>query len=149
MTLPYLFDPAELLPRIQLYRDALAVAGHDPSSREVLGKFHIYVADSAAAARNEAGPYLANYYDVAKAHRDGQLEGVESLRSFDTQLARGSIIAGNPAHCISAIRTWVDRLGLTAISGTFHFGGMPQELAIANIRRFARDVMPAFPPSRG
>lgn len=148
MTLPYLYDPAELLPRIQLYRDALAGAGHDPATREVLGKFHIYVADSAAAARAEAAPYLANYYDVANAHRAGQLEGVESLRSFDTQLARGSIIAGDPAACIEAIRTWVERLGLTVISGNFHFGGMPQALALRNLRRFAQEVMPAFVPPR-
>jgi len=144
MTLPYLYDPAELLPRIQLYREALAGAGHDPATREVLGKFHIYVAQSAAAARDEAGPYLANYYDIASAHRGGQMEGVESLRSYDTQLARGSIIAGDPAHCIAAIRSWVDRLGLTAITGNFYFGGMPPKLAVQSIRRFAEAVMPAF-----
>jgi hypothetical protein len=31
---------------------------------------------------------------------------------------------------------------LTAISGTFHFGGLPQELALKNIRLFAEKVMP-------
>ena len=35
-------------------------------------------------------------------------------------------------------------LGLTVVSGTFYFGGLPQELALRNIRRFAEEVMPAF-----
>jgi hypothetical protein len=30
------------------------------------------------------------------------------------------------------------------MSGTFHFGGMPQEMALRNIRAFAEKVVPAF-----
>ena len=33
---------------------------------------------------------------------------------------------------------------LTVVSGTFYFGGMPQEMALHNIRRFATEVMPVF-----
>jgi len=35
-------------------------------------------------------------------------------------------------------------VGLTAISGTFHFGGMPHEMAMKNIRLFADKVLPKF-----
>jgi hypothetical protein len=42
------------------------------------------------------------------------------------------------------IRCWRDALGLIIISGTFSFGGMPQEMALRNIRSFAEEVMPAF-----
>jgi hypothetical protein len=35
-------------------------------------------------------------------------------------------------------------LGLTGISETFYFGGMPQEMALRNIRCFATEVIPAF-----
>ena len=34
--------------------------------------------------------------------------------------------------------------GLTAVSGTFYFGGLPQEIVLWNIRRLAEEVMPAF-----
>ncbi len=144
MTLPYLYDPAETHARINLYREATAGAGHDLAAKEVLGKFHVYVSESAAAARDEAGPFLSNYYDLANAREGGKMEGVAALRSFDTQLARGSIIAGDPARCIDNLNFWIERLGLTTISGNFHFGGMPQELALKNIRLFAEKVMPAF-----
>jgi hypothetical protein len=35
-------------------------------------------------------------------------------------------------------------VGLTVISGTFHFGGMPQDMAMKNIRLFADKVLPEF-----
>jgi len=60
------------------------------------------------------------------------------------QIARGNVIAGEPQRCIDIIRRWRDALGLTVVSGTFYFGGMPQEMALRNIRRFAAEVMPAF-----
>lgn len=53
-------------------------------------------------------------------------------------------MAGEPQRCIDIIRRWRDALGLTIISGTFYFGGMPQEMALRNIRPFAAEVMPAF-----
>ena len=54
------------------------------------------------------------------------------------------MIAGDPQRCIDIIRRWRDALGLTVVSGTFYFGGMPQEMALRNISRFAKEVMPAF-----
>jgi hypothetical protein len=54
------------------------------------------------------------------------------------------VIAGDPQRCVDTIHKWRDSVGLTAISGTFHFGGMPQELAMKNIRLFAEKVMPQF-----
>ena len=47
LTLPYMYEPTVLRTSIGHYREALVQAGHDPSTREVLGKFHIYVTDSA------------------------------------------------------------------------------------------------------
>jgi alkanesulfonate monooxygenase SsuD/methylene tetrahydromethanopterin reductase-like flavin-dependent oxidoreductase (luciferase family) len=117
-------------------------AGHDPFTREVLGKFHIYVADSARAAVEEAGPYLHNYWAIADAQHSGRA-AARPIQAAE-QIARGNIIAGEPQRCIDIIRHWRDALGLTVVSGTFYFGGMPQEMALRNIRRFAEEVMPAF-----
>lgn len=52
-------------------------------------------------------------------------------------------MAGEPQRYIDLIRHWRGGLGLTIVSGTFYFGGMPQKMALANIRRFADEVMPA------
>ena len=51
---------------------------------------------------------------------------------------------GDPQRCINLIRRWRDALGLTVVSGTFYFGGMPQEMALRNIRHFAAEVLTAF-----
>ncbi len=68
--------------------------------------------------------------------------GQLALRDVRTQLAGGFAIAGDPERCIDVIQKWRDEVGLTTISGTFHFGGLPQELALKNIRLFAEKVMP-------
>jgi natural product biosynthesis luciferase-like monooxygenase protein len=142
LTLPYMYEPEVLQKSIDHYREALVQAGYDPSTREVLGKFHIYVTDSAPAAVAEAGPYLHNYWTLADVQHLGRAAATRTQAA--DQIARGNVIAGEPQRCIDLIRRWRNALGLTVVSGTFYFGGMPQEMALRNIRRFAAEVMPAF-----
>src|SRR5262249_48539803 len=142
LTLPYMYEPDVLRNSIDHYREALVQAGHDPATREVLGKFHIYVTDSERAAVAEAGSYLHNYWRVADAQHPGRT-AARRLQAAE-QVARGNVIAGDPQRCIDLIQRWRDALGLTVVSGTFYFGGMQQEVALRNIRRFAAEVMPAF-----
>jgi alkanesulfonate monooxygenase SsuD/methylene tetrahydromethanopterin reductase-like flavin-dependent oxidoreductase (luciferase family) len=142
LTLPYMYEPQILRTSIGHYREALVQAGHDPSTREVLGKFHIYVTDSVRAAVEEAGPYLYNYWAVADAQHP-EHAAARPIQAAE-QIARRNVIAGEPQRCIDTIRRWRDALGLTVVSGTFYFGGMPQEMALQNIHRFAAEVMPAF-----
>lgn len=148
MTLPYLYREPHVLPGlVRVYRESLAKAGHDPRRREILGKFHIYVAESFERALDEAAPYLANYLDVHAAvdpERDRKSEGFLMVRDVKTQLERGFAIAGDPERCIDVIHRWREQVGLTTLTGTFYFGGMPHELALKNIRLFAERVMPAF-----
>ena len=145
MTLPYLYPKLGSLQGFtKVYREALAQAGHSREGREILGKFHIYVSSSLDQAVREATPYLKNYGAVhAAADPDRELENMFG-RDAASQMAQGFIIAGDPERCIDAIRRWRDEIGLTTLSGTFHFGGMPQEMALKNIRLFAERVMPAF-----
>ena len=151
MTLPYMYDHAVLQHSIGVYREALEAAGYDPASREILGKFHIYVADSNAAAEREAAPYYERYSAVAAARTPRSTVEViprqnqaRARHDFASEVASGNIIAGDAARCIEVIRQWQENASLTTISGTIYFGGMPQEMALENIRRFAAEVMPAF-----
>ena len=146
MTLPYLYREPHILPGfIRAYRQGLADAGHDFTQTEVLGKFHIYVSSSLDKAVEEAAPYLGNYLDVHHAaDTDRKEEGLIVQRDPKTQLSEGFVIAGDPQRCVDSIQKWREGVGLTAISGTFYFGGMPQEMALKNIRLFADKVMPQF-----
>ena len=42
------------------------------------------------------------------------------------------------------IHRWQEEVGLTTFSFTFDFGGMPQAMAVKNIRLFGERVMPAL-----
>jgi alkanesulfonate monooxygenase SsuD/methylene tetrahydromethanopterin reductase-like flavin-dependent oxidoreductase (luciferase family) len=146
MTLPYLYREPGVLPGfVKSYRRALANSGHDFTGTDVLGKFHIYVSSSLNQALEEAAPYLANYSDV---HRgaDGERKerGLLVGRDAKTQLSEGFVIAGDPQRCVDTIQKWREEVGLTVISGTFQFGGMPHEMALKSIRLFAERVMPQF-----
>ena len=112
---------------------------------DILGKFHIFVSSSLDKAIEEAAPYLDNYLEVhTAADTERKEQGLLIQRDAKTQLTEGFVIAGDPQRCIDAIHKWRESVGLTTISGTFHFGGMPQEMALRNIRLFADKVMPNF-----
>lgn len=149
MTLPYIYPDPELLHGfLAAYREALTAAGHNPMKREILGKFHIYVSDTLGQAIEEATPFLNHYREVhAGADPKRVTPGIMNATEVRAQLEQGFIIAGDPKRCIDSIKHWQETLGLTSISGTFHFGGMPQELALRNIRMFRDRVMPALQES--
>jgi len=142
MTLPFVHPTMEALhDLVEIYRQALAQAGHDSATRQILGKFHIYVSDSLAQGIREAAPYMKNYSAIHAA-----VDPTRKLTNRDVtaDMARGFIIVGDPQRCVDIIRRWQEEVGLTTFSFTFHFGGMPQEMALKNIRLFAEQVMPAL-----
>ena len=145
MTLPYLYRDPEALPAmVKIYRDNLAKSRHAAAKTDSLGKFHIYVSSSLEKAIEEAAPYLEKYIDVQRADDKQQVGGLMVLRDARTQFAEGFVLAGDPQRVADLIRKWADPNGLTTISGTFHFGGMPQEMALKSIRLFAEKVIPQF-----
>jgi natural product biosynthesis luciferase-like monooxygenase protein len=155
MTLPYMYEADVLKHWIGVYRDELVAHGHDPARHEVLGKFHIYVAESNDAVA-AAMPYLGHYERIAKERAGHGHAGPtpsplnrRTRTDLSVEIESGNVIAGNPARVVEIIRRWRDTLGLTSISGTFYFGGLPQEMALRNLRRFAEEVMPAFRDGSG
>lgn len=93
----------------------------------------------------------ARVVSACAANRLGSLFPRSEERPLTPTLSRagGNVIAGDPARCIEIIHRWRELVGLTTISGTFHFAGMPQEMPLKNIRLFAERVMPAFERAGG
>ena len=142
MTVPFVHPSTDALRElVKLYRGELADAGHDFVSREVLGKFHIYVSDSFERGMREAAPFMKNYSAIHTAVDPGRKL---TERDIGSDMARGFIIVGDPARCADTIQRWHEEAGITTFSGTFHFGGMPQEMALKNFRLFTDRVMPAL-----
>ncbi len=143
MTLPYFYATPDFLQKnIGVYKEALSQTGHGKG--EVLGKFHIYVTDSLDQAVRDTEPHLKNYHAAHKAADPNRETKLRSRTDFTSEIEKGFIIAGDPQRCIDAIHRWREEVGLNTMSGTFHFGGMPHEMALKNIRLFAERVMPAF-----
>jgi natural product biosynthesis luciferase-like monooxygenase protein len=147
MTLPFTYEPSVLQHWIGVYQDALRQHGHDPARREILGKFHMYVAESDAAARREAEPFWLNYYRQSFQRGTWNARKYPMPEDFEAELAQRHVIVGDPARCIETIEYWRETLGLTTVSGTFHFGGMPHEQALRSIRLFGERVIPALAPA--
>jgi alkanesulfonate monooxygenase SsuD/methylene tetrahydromethanopterin reductase-like flavin-dependent oxidoreductase (luciferase family) len=147
MTLPYAYEPEVLLHWLGVYHDALHEHGHDPAGREILGKLHVYVGESDAAARRDAERYWMNYYHMLYARGSWSTKAPPTPEDYQAEVREGKAVVGDPARCIDAIRHWQETFGLTTFSGTFHFGGMPHEQALRSLRLFADKVMPAFEPA--
>jgi alkanesulfonate monooxygenase SsuD/methylene tetrahydromethanopterin reductase-like flavin-dependent oxidoreductase (luciferase family) len=145
MTLPYAYEPSVLIHWIGIYQDTLRQHGYDPASREILGKLHVYVAESDAAARREAETYWLNYYQMLYGRGSWSVRQPPTPASYEEEVAKGHAIVGDPARCVELIERWRETFGLTTFSGTFHFGGMPQERALRSLRLFAERVMPHLP----
>jgi alkanesulfonate monooxygenase SsuD/methylene tetrahydromethanopterin reductase-like flavin-dependent oxidoreductase (luciferase family) len=142
MTIPFVHPTMEAVHGlVKIYREALAGAGHDLTAREILGKFHFYISDTLEKAVREATPYMENYH---AAHAAADPSRKLTRHDLASDMARGLIIVGDTQRCIDTIHRWREETGLTTFSFTFHFGGMPQELALRNIRLFAERVMPVF-----
>ena len=63
---------------------------------------------------------------------------------FDYDLCQqeGLSIIGSPDTVIRELKSQSETLGCGIIMGLFQFGSMPHELAMKNIGRFAKEVLP-------
>jgi natural product biosynthesis luciferase-like monooxygenase protein len=147
MTLPFTYTPDVLRHWIGVYQDALRQHGYDPATREILGKFHIYVDEDDAVARREGERYWLGYYGIAFQRGSWNVPHPPTPADFEAELTHRHVIVGDPARCVETIQYWREALGLTTVSGTFHYGGMPHEQALRSIRLFAERVIPALAPA--
>jgi alkanesulfonate monooxygenase SsuD/methylene tetrahydromethanopterin reductase-like flavin-dependent oxidoreductase (luciferase family) len=140
------------------YRAALAEAGHDPASREVLGVIQMYCAETNEEAAGQGWAYTQNYlrffadldtrnphqaqaYEAYRRRGSGRTMGDLTYERFDQ--ANLSLI-GDVERVIAKLR-WVEEFyapdGLLLEVAQ---GAMPPEQVIPICERFARHVMPLF-----
>jgi alkanesulfonate monooxygenase SsuD/methylene tetrahydromethanopterin reductase-like flavin-dependent oxidoreductase (luciferase family) len=111
----------------------------------------VYVAESEAEARRVAEQARWNMRVTLSLRRN--YERIEEGRAIpvpfenepttDEFLSSFSAI-GTPDVCIRQIRRLQEAMGLDIFNCAFSFGELPQDKVLASMRRFARDVMPAF-----
>ena len=145
MVLPYMFPPEFLQERIAVYHEALRSAGHDPATKEIMAKFHVFVGETSDEAHRLAAPAYENYQRISSARSGREHKSHWRAGStYEQQVAEYKVIAGSPADCCARLRYWRETLPLTQIGGTFHFGGLDQTATLRSLELFAHEVAPAF-----
>jgi natural product biosynthesis luciferase-like monooxygenase protein len=156
MLIPFGYpNHAELQAKLALYWEALKAAGHDPSTREVLGVYHLYVADTDAEAHALAKEHFSQYFqfftglDQRAAWQSadyqtyqGGLSNLFGAYTYDDLDAGDCIIFGSPERCVQRLKRAQADYGLTYVIFEVNFGGFPHTKVMASLERFAKDVMP-------
>jgi natural product biosynthesis luciferase-like monooxygenase protein len=153
MYVPYVSDQAHGAQRMGWYREALAEAGIDPRTREILLPYHFYCGENPDEAREFPRPYLADYLEAAaEANRSdadaSQYSGYQGIGQGFAALAKNyesmypnQVIFGDASQCLERMAE-VAEFGATEVSLVTNFGAMPHAAIMRSMERFARDVMP-------
>ncbi len=151
LTAPFFFaEAADQVRLLDIYRDSLAGAGHDPAAKQVMAVYHMHCAASDAAVAAVADPALARYQAFTKAtdqRRDafrdpvaykdwkGFFENRETITLAQMKASRAVI--GCAAECIDRISTLSERFGLTYLTFEVNFGSLPHPEVMESLERFA------------
>ena len=161
------YSPRESVGRyLDMYRDiALRKYGYEASSDRIGWGAPVYVGETDEQAVNEARPHIEALFNVLlpKAtelmffppgymspeslthilkHKKANSGGV----TIESLMARGIIVVGSPDTVRKQIMDNHRDMGFQELVTMLTFGTMPAEMSEANIRRFAREVMPALKP---
>jgi alkanesulfonate monooxygenase SsuD/methylene tetrahydromethanopterin reductase-like flavin-dependent oxidoreductase (luciferase family) len=155
---PFFFtDPAEQLALVDVYRSALAAAGHDPASRQIGAVYHLYCGADADDVAAIADPALGRYrafttaadlsrdaYRDPVAYRDwkGFFENRQTI-TLDQMKATRAVI-GTVAECVERIGGILERYPLTTLTFEVNFGALPHPKVIESLERFGAEVLPTF-----
>jgi alkanesulfonate monooxygenase SsuD/methylene tetrahydromethanopterin reductase-like flavin-dependent oxidoreductase (luciferase family) len=147
---------------LEKYRAFAAKHGWTPGPEHCHIVRHVYVAETDARARAEVEPHLDYFWQKLLSYHRGAMKllGTSApsrpavVRSaeevmfyefdFDLCQKEGLTIIGDPAHVTRGIQAQMQELQAGIFVGLFHFGSMPHDLAVKNIRMFAEKVLPAL-----
>lgn len=154
---------ARIPERLQLYEEGLVEGGHDAATRRRLRQQvaiwrHIYVADSQAAAEDDLAAAMLHTrqhmsqaraaYNPADFHVDvSLLNPWNNPLVADAEGVRFSLETGALYGTASQVAEQVAELhqaGVEHLLCQMSFGYMPHEKIMASMRRFGKQVLPAF-----
>ena len=158
MIVPFAYPNHEdLQAKLNLYWSALKEAGHDPQTREVLGVYHLYVAETDEEAHALARGHFVQYWRFF-----GGLDQKATWQSEDYKEYKGGlsklfgsatyedldkgdcVIFGTPERCVQRLKRAEADFGLTYPIFEVNFGGFPHKEAMKSLELFAKYVMPQF-----
>ena len=150
-------DMDKLRDGLGRYREGLRAAEGTPNG-DVNLQVPAYVGETMGAARQATEFSINHYVDVLREGYDNPATrlaaktnpGIAQMRDrFGTMTYERWTeqigVFGDPAHCVSRLRSLQEDLGLGGVSFMVNSGGLIERRAVMDtIRLFARDVMPHF-----
>lgn len=134
-------QPERFVPFVELYREALTRAGHDPSKVPLSINSHGYIADDSRQAADDAfGPYSVTM------GRIGRERGwpPPTRERFEAELGpRGALLVGDPQEVIDKILFEHELFGHQRFLMQVSVGTMPHEKVMRSIELLGSVVAPA------
>lgn len=150
-----------LFKNMQAYRDAAARYGYTANPNQLGWSPQLYVAETDEIAQREAKPHIENFANrfmfitpemfippgytsaaSAKAILKAK-SNVTKERTMEEMIASETFICGSPETVIKKLKSLQQQGGFNVVAADMHFGTLPHDLTMKNIRLFAQEVMPA------
>jgi alkanesulfonate monooxygenase SsuD/methylene tetrahydromethanopterin reductase-like flavin-dependent oxidoreductase (luciferase family) len=129
------------------YREEMAAADLKATRSPLIGINRYIIVGETDREANELGrkawpTFYDNFIKLWRKHGT-QPVNAKLPPSFDQLAESGHAIAGSARTVAQILSDQVSLGGVNYVIGSFMFGSMPHAEAVASIRRFAEDVMPA------
>jgi alkanesulfonate monooxygenase SsuD/methylene tetrahydromethanopterin reductase-like flavin-dependent oxidoreductase (luciferase family) len=156
--------PANVIARYaNMYREEAEKAGRVFRPDLVTWSSKIYLAETEAKARAEAGTHLESFFNTFFRMSSEMLlpPGYTSLSSMvglqnakagiasgghtlDSLIEKGIVMCGTPRQIIERIEEHQEQIGFGNLITHLHSGTLPHDLTVKNMHMFAEEVMPYF-----
>jgi alkanesulfonate monooxygenase SsuD/methylene tetrahydromethanopterin reductase-like flavin-dependent oxidoreductase (luciferase family) len=123
---------AELGTKIAFYKNTLARAGYDPEKFDMIQCFHSHVAETDAAARENAKRGMIPYLSARISVRP---------RNYEDLYRERLILVGDPKRCVEQIEE-IRATGTNYIIFMMNFASLEQEKILRSMEIMANEVIP-------
>jgi probable LLM family oxidoreductase len=129
--------PSRFAQHVELYKRALEQYGHAP---QPIGMHSLgYVARTDEDAVDIQWPYYAETLEAASRERGW---APPTRKSFQAEIADGSLYVGSPETVATKLATNIQLLGLSRFDLAYAVGRVPHEQRMATIELYGREVIP-------
>ncbi|WP_330230258.1 LLM class flavin-dependent oxidoreductase [Nocardia sp. NBC_00508] len=141
----------ELREHRRTYESEARAVGFEIPERPLVRE--VFVAETMSEAVRVAGPGIEHQFRELYGAKSQQGErmlrtdagtAVADKQEVDLDAIRSRLIVGDPEHAIAQLRQLEAQLGITETICWMHLPGVDRDRAMASVRLFAEEVMPAF-----